>query len=264
MTKKACLAAAIIALCTLLSACSGSGTRAVTPYLKAGERSSLESDLWSSVRISADTVSPAKIHVAYDNNSQYAISDFVIYRADNGERIYWSYLVPAESCTEADFYNGDQWSDIKKETENKFYFEYTIGDYTYTTEDVLLNEDNSPANRAYNKDITVSIDTFDGRITLQPDNTEEFSEGDEINGLKKSKIYSVSLVELSRNDFGFYTLGINVTGKRGDSGNTIYKLTDDNGTVYESSSLYFGNDGTVIRFYSIESGNYTLVFEESR
>ena len=173
------------------------------------------------------------------------------------------HLVPAGSCTEADFYTFDQWSEIKKETDNKFYFEYTIGDYTYTSEDMLLNEDDSPANWAYNKDITVSIDTIDGKITLVPDKTEEFSDGDEINGLRQSEIYSVSLADLSRNVLGLYSFDINVTGKRGDSGNLIYKLTDANGTVYESSSLYLGNDSTAIYFYSIESGNYTLVFVEN-
>lgn len=253
-------AAALTLLAGIMLAACGKTTG--IPYLSSEERTKLETQIRDSISMGTDPTSTQSIVFSIQNNTAYDIQDFAIIRSDNGGQLIGFPTFPAGGKVRC---SGSQQEDpetIAEKTGGQYQLLYTIGDYTYKSPYYALTiQGSGDTSIRYPQ---FQLETASGMVSLDFSKALEFTIGNEIKGLKNSRIYSIdSSLQYNATDDCFSTLNLVISGKGMSAANLICKIYDENGTVLGAESPYQDDSWTMYAFTNFEAESvYTVKFEE--
>ena len=253
---------ALLLCCVFLCAC---GKGSSSPYLTEEERSALEQGLAESIVISYDPEYPQSSEMTVENNSDHILSDFWVMRRGSNTVIARFFSLPAGGKAAASAYSSESaWNKLAA-GDPQFYFRYSIGAYSYTSEDLSLKIQPRAKAESSGEPLEILIATADGVIPLDLNGKTEFSSGTEIDGVSAFRIYSLTgSVNYSETGNYYYSVGFDVEGKKPGSGTLAYKLLDADDVIWDSGSISFYSGDTDRIYISpyLDPGTYTLLFEE--
>lgn len=261
--KKRKLIFVLLLSCAMLCGCGSRGSG--SPYLTETERDTLVQQLLESIDISYDPNYPTTGDMTLENSSDYTLTDFYLMRhgANNMVITYFSSLPAHTKACASAYLADDGWDQIAKSGETSFYLNYTIGEYSYTAEDLSLRiapESSLPAG-----ELTVRLEVEDEAVTVEMGQKLEFDTGTEINGVSSARIYSL-LGSVDYSSYGeyYYGLSFEVDGSKPASGALVYKLVDEEDVIWASGdiSFYSGDIHSLYIGAHLIPGTYTLLFEE--
>lgn len=259
--KRTAMILSLLVACILLCGC---GKKDSSPYLTEEQRSELNRQIAESITITyqADYAQSAEMRI--ENRSDYNLSDFYLMRRGSNTVVGLYESFPAQTKAVYSAYSEVGWDQLAK-SDPQFYFRYTIGAYSYTSEDMMLNIVPKEAGSEDARPLEILLETADGTIPLDLSGKTEFSTGTELNGLSTARIYSMD-TSVSYSEYGdyYYSLKFETEGKKPSSGELVYKLLDQDGLIWYSNyiSFYSGDTQTVYISAYLDPGTYTLRFEE--
>ncbi len=260
--KKTGVILALLLCCVLLCAC---GKGPSSPYLTEEERSSLEQSLADSIVVSYDPEYPQSSEMTVENNSEHTLSDFWVMRRGSNTVVARFFSLPAGGKAVSSAYSSETAWDKLAAGEPQFYFRYSVGAYSYTSEDLSLRIQSKGEAVLSAAPLEVLIETEDGVSPLDLKGKTEFSSGTEIEGVSAFRIYSLTgSVNYSENGNYYYSLSFDIEGKKPGSGTLVYKLLDADDVIWDSGSISFYSGDTDRIYISpyLDPGTYTLLFEE--
>ena len=248
-------------LCMLLTGCGMGGGKVHSPFLTESQRGELEKSLSDSLRIVYEPENPDRATLSLRHESGYRLNDISMVDLQSHIQLFYLADFPVGEELRIPCYSEDDWETVKNHTLS---VNYTIGDYSYYTENItteIVSEENAGA-----PDLKLSMSTVDGEITLSNHETKEFTVGNEIDGISAFRVYSVTAEgNYSEYEGQYSSLELMLEGRE-PAGymNLIIKLIDENDLVRAVSSAYF-SDGTanVYFFCSLQPElSYRLQFTE--
>ena len=260
--KKTAMLLALLLCCVFLCAC---GKGQSIPYLTEEERGALDQGLAESIVISYDPEYPQSSEMIIVNGSNHALSDFWVMRRGSNTVVARFFSLPAGGKAVTSAYSSESPWDKLAAGDPKFYFRYSVGAYSYTSEDLTLQIQPKGEAALTAEPLEIQIETENGAEPLALDGKTEFSSGTEIDGLSAFRIYSLTgSVSYSETGNYYYNLCFDVEGKKPSSGTLVYKLLDAEDVIWDSGSISFYSGDTDRIYISayLDPGTYTLLFEE--
>ena len=255
--KKLAICLSLLLACLLLCACSGKET---TPYLSAVERQRLESGLIGTMKLSfSEAVTSGELY--FEADRKYDIFDLHIWQCDDNVALLSIHTLPKATVVKESAYlsHNPSWETLK---DKKYYLQYSIGEYNYSSEEFTIPVGSKDADT-----LNIYLDTSSGRQLLQAETTLEFANGNEIDGISKTRLYSLTSHPAYLPHYGKYSLSIDVTGDVGDY-DLYYRLIDSSGMIIESDrALFIDSPNTTLYFINVSHiapGDYTLQFLEEK
>lgn len=245
-------------LCAFLLAACG---KTETPYLGGSEREKLEKQLIENIQMNISPDGLSVLQFSFKNTTGHDLQDFALVRSDNGNQLIWFSSIPAGGSVKCVKSSSE---DLEK-TGNRYSLLYTIGDYTYKSPYYTIYLQSSA--EVSNSKIKVQLETDSGLKNMDFTKKMEFQIGNEIRGLKDSRIYSIeSSVNYSPYDDVYNSLHFIINGKEPDKGNLICKVYDDKGILLGTADAYFSDGNWNAYFFTDFDPNvtYKLVFKELR
>ena len=260
--KKTRIILALLLCCVFLCAC---GKGQSSPYLTEEERGALDQSLAESIVITYNPEYPQSSEMTFVNSSDYMLSDFWVSMRGSNTVVARFFSVPAGGKALANAYSSESTWDKLAAGDPKFYFRYSIGAYSYTSEDLSLQIQPKGDAALSAEPLEILIETADGVMPLDLNGKTEFSTGTEIDGLSAFRIYSLTgSASYSESGDYYYNLSFDVEGKKPASGTLAYKLLDTEDVIWDSGSISFYSGDTDKLYIGeyLAPGTYTLLFEE--
>lgn len=246
--KKYRITVFVLVLCLLLCGCGGVER---LPYLSEEERAQIQQQLMENLSVSpGDTDTSVEMTLCGVDNVD--LHDVIIFRSDSGQSLVQEIFLPKGKELRDSFSMVNNEISFEELVQIPVYIRYTIGAYTYNTDEFLL-----PVKALSAGMPEIYLETESGRLHLSLTEVTRLGEKQQPYGLKGIRIDSLTP------SYSSFSLNFEIGISGISDMNLVYKLYDENDVVCGSDTVFF-MDGKYTMYYfdSLPAGEYTLVFEQ--